>query len=204
MEKHHGKNGRIYVGEKMERVFEFISFGNIKGVYKLNGFCAEDNRGMMKKLYSEKKFLDNEINFTPMEVMNIYSNKNVLRGLHYQRKKMQSKLISCIMGRIWGVIVDLRKNSETFGKWISFEISGKDELTTEILIPSGCGLGTLAIEESLISCICGENYYRDYDDGILWNDKDIGIEWPLERLDGTVIISDKDNNFKSFKDFKAL
>lgn len=187
----------------MGNLFQYIPYGNINGVYKLSAFSASDSRGGMMKLYSEKQLRNNEVDFVPKEVMYIHSNKNVLRGLHFQREKMQPKLIGCICGTIWGAIVDLRINSETFGKWVSFEISSKDENATEILVPNGCALGTLAMEDSVISCICGENYYQEYDDGILWNDKEIGIDWPLEKLENDIRVSDKDKSLKTFEEYKC-
>ena len=102
---------------------------------------------------------------------------------------------------MWDVVVDLRKNSPTFKKWLSFELTGDNR--KEILIPAGCGHGYLVIEPSIVSYKCSEKFYGEYDDGILWNDPELGVEWPLDRVGGTeqLILAEKDKGLQSFKAF---
>lgn len=168
----------------------------IAGVFEITPFLATDERGYMIKDYSRNIFRDNGISFEPVETLKIFSHKNVLRGLHFQRVKIQAKLVQCISGRIWSAVVDLRHNSNTFGKWISVDIDCENG--KELLIPGGCAFGTLAMSDSLISCELDENYYPEYDDGILWNDSVIEVQWPLESLNGNVVVSEKDKQLQSF------
>ena len=93
----------------------------------------------------------------------------------------------------------MRKGSDTFGKWQGFELS--DENGKEILVPAGFGHGYLVLEESIVSYKCAEDFYGEYDSGIKWNDEDIAIDWPLERVDNDIILSEKDKNLMSLKEF---
>ena len=96
------------------------------------------------------------------------------------------------------MVVDLRKDSPTFKKWLSFTLTGEN--TQELLIPKGCGHGYLVLEDSVVSYKCSEKFYGEYDDGILWNDPDIGVDWPTEKVE-KVILSEKDMALQSFRQF---
>lgn len=168
----------------------------ISGVVLVTPFYSADDRGSVIKDYSEKNFLDNGIEFVPKETLYISSQKKVLRGLHFQRIKGQAKLIRCIIGSIFGVVVDLRLESPTLGRWISYELDQKRR--EELFIPDGCAFGSLALEDALIVCKCGENYYKEYDDGIKWNDTDLNIRWPIK---DNLIISPKDRKLQSFRSY---
>ena len=125
----------------------------------------------------------------------------MVRALHFQRVKQQPKLVRCIWGSVWDVVVDLRRESPSFRKWLAFELSAANR--REVLIPAGCAHGYLVLEESVVSYKCAEKFYGEYDDGILWNDPDIGVEWPLERVGGAdkVILADKDVHLQTFSQF---
>jgi|TARA_B100000768_G_C11210598_1_gene345831 dTDP-4-dehydrorhamnose 3,5-epimerase len=144
-----------------------------------------DNRGFFKEVY-QKKILKN-IDF-PFDVMS-FSKKNVLRGLHLQTKKTQAKLITVTHGRIFDVAVDLRKNSKTFGKYISLVMSDKDDFS--FFIPKGFAHGFLCLSKT-----CTINYkcsqYRDEksEKTLSWNDKNVKIKWPIKNP----ILSKKDKN----------
>lgn len=180
-----------------------FAFNNteIEGVIEITPFNADDIRGCFTKDYSKELFEHNGINHDLAETFYTTSHKGVIRALHFQRVNQQPKLIRCISGHIFDVVVDLRQNSNTFKKWISFELKGDN--TKEVLIPSGCAHGYLVIEDSVVSYKCGEKFYAEYDDGIMWNDPDIGIDWPVELVGGpeNVILADKDKNLQSFKEF---
>ncbi len=107
----------------------------------------------------------------------------------------------CIHGHVWDVVVDLRPKSPAFKKWLGFDLVG--EKHNEILVPGGCAHGYLVLEDSIVSYKCGEKFYGEFDDGIMWNDPDIGVEWGLERIGGKdkLILADKDKNLQSFKQF---
>lgn len=169
----------------------------ISGVYVITPFSSSDFRGAGIKDFSEEVFKQNGICFQPKEILTIKSKRGVLRGLHFQRVKEQAKLIRCISGRLWCAVVDIRKERATFGQWLSVDIN--EEM--EIYVPGDCAVGTLALEDSLMLCTYDEKYYREYDDGIRWDDKDIGVEWPLDQIGGSPLISEKDRFLGSFQNF---
>lgn len=174
---------------------------SIQGLYEISAFQADDVRGLFTKDYSKIVFEQNGIPYDLAEVFYTTSHKGVVRAIHFQRVKQQPKLVRCIHGHIYDVVVDLRKDSSTFRKWLSFDLSG--DQPCEILIPAGCGHGYLVLEESIVSYKCAERFYGEYDDGILWNDPDLAIDWPLELVGGLdhVILAEKDVHLQSFKEF---
>jgi len=177
--------------------FEKLS---LEGAYLITPFFAPDLRGGFVKDYSKETFAQNGIDYSLQEVFYTLSHKGVVRALHFQRVKQQPKLVRCVSGHIYDVIVDLRKDSPTFKKWLGFDLTGEN--TKEILVPSGFAHGYLVLEESIVSYKCAEKFYGEFDSGIMWNDPDIGIVWPIQKLDGSpLIIADKDKNLPSFKEF---
>ena len=168
----------------------------IPGLLEITPFNAEDIRGCFTKDYSKEVFEANGIYHDLAEVFYTTSHKGVIRALHFQRIKQQPKLVRCVWGHVWDVVVDLRKDSPTFKKWLSFDLTRRNQ--KEVLVPSGCAHGYLVLEDSIVSYKCGEKFYGEYDDGILWDDSDIGVEWPLELVGGRekVILADKDKNLQ--------
>lgn len=173
----------------------------IAGLIEVTPFSAEDVRGCFTKDYSKEVFAANGIRHDLKEVFYTTSRKGTIRGLHFQRVKQQSKLVRCIQGHIWDVVVDLRTGGPTFKKWLAFDLTGEQH--NEILVPAGCAHGFLALMDSIVSYKCNEKFYSEFDDGILWNDLDIGITWPLESVGGPekIILSDKDKGLQSFDQF---
>lgn len=169
-----------------------------KELYKIQPFCMPDNRGFFLKDYSDEIFKQNGIDYNLKEVFYSFSHKNVIRGMHFQHEKQMPKLVRCIQGEILDIVCDLRENSETFGKWQSFILS--EENMTELLIPGGMAHGFLARKDSLVAYKCAENFCKDYDDGIVWNDPDLNIDWQISD-DVCPIISEKDMQLQSFKEF---
>ena len=100
-------------------------------------------------------------------------------------------------------MVDLRKDSPTYKEWLGFDLIG--EKHNEILVPAGCAHGYLVLELSIVSYKCAEKFYGEYDDGIMWNDEEIAVDWPLEKVGGieNVILADKDKNLQTFREFEA-
>ena len=154
----------------------------IEGLIKVIPFNAEDVRGRFTKDYSKEVFEANGISHNLAEVFYTTSHKGVIRALHFQRVKQQPKLVRCICGHVWDVVVDLRKDSPTFKKWLAFDLTGENNV--EVLVPAGCAHGYLVLEHSVVSYKCAEKFYGEYDDGIMWNDPDIGVEWPLDKIGG--------------------
>ena len=173
----------------------------IKGLIEVTPFNADDVRGCFTKDYSREMFAANGIDYNLAEVFYTTSHKGVIRALHFQRVMQQPKLVRCIYGHVYDVVVDLRKDSPTFKKWLAFDLTGENK--KEILVPAGCAHGYLVLEHSIVSYKCAEKFYGEYDDGILWNDEDIAVKWPLELIGGEekVILADKDKNLQSFKKF---
>ena len=181
----------------MIQKFEFHET-EIPGLIAVTPFNADDIRGCFTKDYSKEVFEANGIHHDLAEVFYTTSYKGVIRALHFQRVKQQPKLVRCIHGHVWDVVVDLRKDSPSFKKWLAFDLTGENH--QEILVPAGCAHGYLVLEDSIVSYKCGEKFYGEYDDGIMWNDPDIGVAWPLEQIGGVdkLILAEKDKNLQSF------
>ena len=161
-------------------------------VYDKKSFS--DNRGYFRELFLEKHF---QTKF-PFDAMS-YSKKNVLRGLHLQRKKPQAKLITVISGKIYDVCVDCRKKSKTFGKFFSIVLS--ENVNKSLLIPEGFAHGFYTLTNNAILHYKCSNYRNaKTETGIIWNDKYLRIKWPKKNP----IISQKDKNNLAFKDFKKI
>ena len=164
----------------------------IKDLIFVNNKSFKDKRGYFKELLKEKN-LKKKFPFLVVS----FSKKNVIRGLHLQTKNPQGKFITVIKGKIFDVAVDLRKNSKTFGKYISTILSEKN--SKSIFIPPGFAHGfcTLSNENYVVY---GSTRYREkkYEVGIKYNDKDLDIRWPVKKP----IISKKDLQNLSFKEFK--
>lgn len=172
----------------------------IEGIIKITPFCAKDVRGYFLKDYSKEVFEQNGIKYDLKEVFYTNSQKGVIRALHFQRVRQQPKLIRCIWGKVFDVAVDLRRDSQTYKQWVGFELS--EENRTEILIPAGCAHGYLVLEKSVVSYKCSEKFYQEYDDGIMWDDPDLNIDWPLELVNNQVIVAEKDKHLQSFREFE--
>ena len=151
-----------------------------------------DSRGHFKELAREneikKKF--------PFIVMS-YSKKNVVRGLHLQHRKQQGKYLSVIKGKIFDIVIDLRKNSKTYKKKYSIILSDKN--STSLFIPAGFAHGFFCLEnENLVFYGCTNYRFKKNEIGILWNDKVLNIKWPVKKP----IISYKDKKNITFKEFQ--
>lgn len=148
-----------------------------------------DNRGFFMESYKKSDFFANGIKVEFNQDNHSKSTKGVLRGLHYQAKPYgQAKLVRCSKGRIYDVAVDIRPNSETFGQYVKVELS--EDNKQMLFIPEGFAHGFVALtdEVELLYKASGE-YNPLADRGVLWNDKDINIDW---EIDFEPILSDKD------------
>lgn len=171
----------------------------LEGAWVIDPFIAYDERGYFIKDYSAEAFQRAGITHDLKEVFYTNSHKGVVRAIHFQRVKQQPKLVRCVSGKVYDVIVDLRKNSPTFGQWEGFTLS--EENKKELLVPAGFGHGYLVLEPSIVSYKCAERFYGEYDDGIFWNDPDLGISWPTGLVD-RIILSEKDQKLDSFAAFQ--
>lgn len=187
----------------MVQKFDFQKL-ELNGAYLIKPFFASDERGGLVKDYNIDTFRANGIEHELKETFYTLSKRGVIRATHFQLIKQQPKLVRCISGHIYDVIVDLRPDSGTFGKWNGFHLSGEN--MNSLLVPAYFGHGYLVIEDSVVSYKCSEVFYGEGDSGIMYNDPDIGIEWPFELIGGEVklIISEKDKKLMSLKDYKNI
>lgn len=171
----------------------------LEDAYLINPFVSQDKRGLFVKDYSKEIFKQNNIDYNLEEVFYTYSHKGVIRALHFQTTYEQPKLVRCLSGEIYDVIVDIRKKSPTYKQWMGFYLSGEN--FKEILIPKGFAHGYLVIKDAIVSYKCAEKFFGEYDSGIIWNDEELNVAWPLDKIGGEefVILSDKDRCLQSFK-----
>ena len=157
----------------------------------------EDHRGIFMELYHEIKYNQGGIITTFVQDNYVTSFQNTLRGLHFQIKYPQAKLLRCFKGKIFDVAVDIREESPYFGQWVGVELSEKNKY--QLYIPEGFAHGYYVISEvAEIGYKCSEIYYPGYDNGIKWNDLEIGIKWPGLNP----ILSERDSSNQSFKEYK--
>lgn len=167
----------------------------LSGAFEIELEKIEDERGFFARSWCSDEFkrLGLCSNFVQSNISyNKY--KNTIRGLHYQSPFPETKLIRCIRGAIYDVIVDIRPDSETFGKWIGRILSDKNQIM--LYVPVGFAHGFLTMTDDCeIFYMMGEFYYPDKGKGIRWNDPYFSIEWPL---DNDPILSPKDQSYEDF------
>ena len=161
---------------------------------KING----DQRGFFLESYKKSLFVANGIVADFVQDNHSKSSYGVLRGLHYQlQPKAQGKLLRCIHGAIFDVAVDIRKNSPTFGKWVGYELSAENKQM--LYVPAGFAHGFLTLVEGAeLLYKTTDEYSKEHDRGIAYNDPDIGIVWP--KIDIAPLLSEKDKNQPWLKD----
>lgn len=167
--------------------FKFIET-EIKGVYIIDVKTFGDNRGYFMETYKESDFIDKGLNYHFVQDNQSSSRKGVLRGLHFQKLYPQAKLVRVLKGEVYDVAVDLRKDSETYGKWVGVILS--EENKRQFLIPRGFAHGFVVVSDyAEFAYKCDEFYHPEDEGGIIYNDLDISIKWPDV---GEIILSDKD------------
>ena len=171
----------------------------IKDLLIIEPQLFKDDRGFFYESYN-KNNLDKVINIVFVQDNESKSNKGVIRGLHFQAPPFeQTKLVRCVSGNILDVAVDLRTNSKTYGMSFSIELSSDNK--KQLLIPKGFAHGFQILSETAIVNYKVDNYYNPKSDsGIIWNDKDLSIDW---NLDIKPLHSVKDLKLISFKELKS-
>ena len=171
---------------------------NIKGCFVIEPNVFQDKRGYFLESYNHCLF--NEI--TGLKVNFVqdnesYSTKGVLRGLHYQQgDHAQAKLVRVIKGKVLDVAVDIRKDSQTYGKYVTVELSEKNK--KQFFVPRGFAHGFIVLSESAIFSYKCDNYYnKEAERGIIYNDAQLGIDWKLPKDE--FIVSEKDMRLPKFK-----
>jgi dTDP-4-dehydrorhamnose 3,5-epimerase len=174
-----------------------ITETKLSGVVLIEPDVFGDHRGFFMESYNKKRFADHGIDIDFVQDNHSLSvPAGTLRGLHYQLDpKAQSKLVRVISGAIYDVVVDIRKNSPTFGQWIGVILSEGNK--RQLLVPKGFAHGFCTIGDSTQVMYKVDEYYSPENDrGILWNDPDLGIDWPT----ADPILSDKDSQHPRLKD----
>ncbi len=182
--------------------FKKIETG-IEGLYILEPTVFGDERGFFLETYNKKEFEEIGIFDEFVQDNHSKSKKGVLRGLHFQTRHSQGKLVRVIKGSVYDVAVDIRKGSSTFGKWYGIELSAENKKM--FFIPKGFAHGFLTLEDDTeFQYKCTDFYAPQYDSGIMWNDKDININWNFEKYglkEEDIVLSEKDKKHQSFKEY---
>jgi len=156
----------------------------------------QDVRGFFLESFNQRVFVQLGIRETFVQDNHSRSAKNVLRGMHYQIKQPQGKLVRAIAGKIFDAAVDLRKSSPNYGKWVGTELSAENHKM--MWIPPGFAHGFLVLSNAAEVLYKTTDYYaKEFERALLWNDEDVGITWPLV---GEPIISERDRNAAAFKE----
>ena len=170
---------------------------DLPGVIIIEPAVFKDSRGFFLETYHYNKYSQNGLDAGFVQDNHSHSIKGTLRGLHYQLKNSQGKLLYVVRGEIFDVAVDIRKGSPSFGKWVSVNLSSENK--KQFYIPPGFAHGFYVIsEEADVIYKCTDIYAPDDEYGIIWNDPDIGIEWPATNP----LLSDKDCNYNMLKVIK--
>ena len=167
-----------------------------KNINGITGLCIieptvhGDNRGYFMETYNFNDMRENGLDMVFVQDNQSMSAKGVLRGLHFQKHYPQGKLVRVISGKVFDVAVDLRKGSDTFGKWHGITLSAENK--KQFYIPEGFAHGFLVLSDIAEFCYKVTDFYHPGDEvGVAWDDKTLGVKWPLDEA-SSVILSDKD------------
>uniref|UniRef100_A0A7C2K4C8 dTDP-4-dehydrorhamnose 3,5-epimerase n=1 Tax=candidate division WOR-3 bacterium TaxID=2052148 RepID=A0A7C2K4C8_UNCW3 len=167
--------------------FKFYNL-ELPGLVLIEPKAFEDHRGFFMEIFKENIYYDNlGVHFVQDNLS--FSKKGVLRGLHFQKRpSAQAKLVQVVHGEIFDVAVDIRKGSPTFGRWVGLILSSKNRL--QLFIPEGFAHGFCVLSETATVLYKTSAFYdRECERGIIWNDPEIGIDWPIK----DPILSEKDS-----------
>jgi dTDP-4-dehydrorhamnose 3,5-epimerase len=152
-----------------------------------------DERGFFMELYSERSFHELGLELDFVQDNRSRSRKGTLRGLHFQKRRPQGKLVCVTSGEVFDVAVDLRKSSATFGKWFGVNLAGDAGIL--FYIPPGFAHGFYVISDTAdFMYKCTDFYNPDDEGGLLWNDPTVGIKWPIDET-SCPVMAEKDKNY---------
>jgi len=173
----------------------------IKGLLIIEPRVFDDPRGYFYESYNKSKFAEAGIDVDFVQDNQSLSQKGAVRGLHGQANPYaQGKLVRVIRGAVIDVAVDIRKNSPTYGKHVSVELSGDNKL--QLWIPAGFLHGFSTLEDDTIFTYKVNNYYnKESEIGVIWNDTDLGIDWGIAKRD--ILLSPKDEVLPAFSSFQS-
>lgn len=179
--------------------FNFIKTG-IEGLYIIEPKLYGDHRGYFMETYNYNEFKAAGLDMVFVQDNQSKSKKGVLRGMHFQTKHPQGKLVRAIKGEVFDVAIDLRKGSKTYGQWYGVLLT--EENHKQFYVPEGFAHGFIVTsEEAEFAYKCTDFYHPEFEGGIAWNDPEIGIEWPLEGIE-EVLLSDKDKKAPTLSESK--
>jgi len=169
---------------------------DFEGVFEITPVIHKDNRGYFLETYKEEALIQAGLATNFVQDNQSYSSKNVIRGLHLQvSPHEQVKLVRVISGKVLDVIVDLRRDSQTFGQ--HYKCLLEAEKGNMLYIPSGFAHGITVLEDAIFSYKCSDYYNKESETGIIYNDPDLDIDWQVENPK----LSEKDNRLMTFKEF---
>ena len=170
----------------------------IEGVFIIEPKVFGDERGFFMETYKQSDFEEAGLNYKFIQDNQSRSHKGVLRGLHYQKNFPQAKLVRVIQGEVFDVAVDLRKDSKTYGKWVGVILSAENKKM--FMIPRGFAHGFVVLSDTAEFVYkCDELYHPEDEGGIMWNDPDVNISWPLNEEPS---LSEKDKEHPLLRDSK--
>lgn len=180
--------------------FNFIQTG-IEGLVVVEPTVFGDSRGYFMETYNYNDFKAAGLDMIFVQDNQSKSKKGVLRGLHYQKKNPQGKLVRVVSGEVYDVAVDLRKGSKSYGKWYGVLLSAENK--RQFYIPEGFAHGFLVVSDTAEFVYKCTRFYDPTDEGgLLWNDTEIGVEWPIsEGME--ILLSDKDTKNPLLKDIDS-
>lgn len=185
--------------EKMGKIT--VETCHIEGLKVITPSVFGDARGYFMETYHYNDFKEAGIDQIFVQDNQSASKKGVLRGMHFQKNFPQDKLVRVIKGEVFDAVIDLREGSKTFGQWYGVRLS--EENRKQFFIPKGFAHGFLVLSDYAEFCYkCTDFYHPNDEGGILWNDKEVGIEWPIEDVE-ELTFSDKDQKWKGIADYKA-
>ena len=174
-----------------------LTLTTIKDLVVIEPKVFEDSRGYFFEAYNKNTFHELGLDYDFVQDNQSYSTKGVLRGLHFQKNFPQAKLVRVLEGEVFDVAVDLRKDSPTYGKWYGVTLSAENKKM--FMIPRGFAHGFLVLSDTAVfSYKCDDFYHPNDEGGIMFNDHDIGVEWP--KIDVEYILSEKDKKHPGFKE----
>lgn len=181
--------------------FTFEQAG-IQGMYRIWPSYTQDDRGYFIKTFERDVFAENGIDMPVHESIDSFSYKGVLRGLHFQTTQPQAKLVHVLQGQVFDVALDLRRESSTFAQWEGVMLD--DQQHCMGYIPAGCAHGYLVVSKTaLVSYRCCGKYSTQTDTGIIWNDPELTIQWPLHMVD-RVVLSARDQKLPTLREYLKL
>lgn len=167
----------------------------LSGVVRIEPRVFGDSRGYFMETWNQSDYAQAGLNTSFVQDNLSFSSRGVLRGLHFQNPNGQGKLVYVLQGAVFDVAVDIRAGSPTFGQWAGFTLSAENH--HQLYIPAGFAHGFCVISETaLFAYKCTDFYNPDAEDGIIWNDSDLAIDWPIT----TPVLSEKDRKYSRLKD----